>query len=49
MNKQSGKKNHFGYRPKAGNILKLQSYFGQGKQNTQQNSSLVKITKTKKS
>jgi hypothetical protein len=49
MEKQAGKRNYSGYRPKAGNILKLQSYFSQPKGQVKSNVSMKKFTKSKKS
>jgi len=49
MEKQAGKKNYSGYRPKANNVLKLQSYFSQSKVRGKGIVPTNKITKTKKS
>lgn len=49
MEKQAGKRNYSGYRPKANNILKLQSYFNQAKAVNRGIVTTNKISKNKKS
>jgi len=49
MEKQAGKRNYNGYRPKANNVLKLQSYFSQSKVQGKRIIPTNKIIKTKKS